>query len=182
MQKAEGSKHGIVFVCDDRKDDWWEQFRGKTLGARPELVEEFKKVSDGDFHMYSSDRFLEFAGEHFNRQVSAGAVSEMRELKRADEERRHHMMIARRRRREVEEYERRIERSRHELMEELEKLENERRYLYHQRDKLSKGMDIEDPSVLKASEFEAMEQIIDRLRKLEHREIMLHDRLMESEK
>ena len=42
-------------------------------------------------------------------------------------------------------------------------------------------MDIEDPSVLKASEFEAMEQIIDRLRKLEHREIMLQIALWRGE-
>lgn len=96
LRKASVDKVGIVFVCDDRKDDWWLQFKGKTLGARPELVKEFRCLAGTDLHMYSSDRFLEFAGEHFNRAVSEIAVSEMRDFKRFDEERNRSFEDARR--------------------------------------------------------------------------------------
>ena len=55
MYKALSEKKGIIFVCDDRKDDWWLEFRGKRIGPRPELIKEFKNVTENDFYMYSSD-------------------------------------------------------------------------------------------------------------------------------
>jgi hypothetical protein len=87
LNKAAKNGNGIIFVCDDKKEDWWLQFKGKTIGPRPELIREFASVSKGRFHMYTSDRFLEFAGTHFGKEISDLAVMEMRELKRSDEER-----------------------------------------------------------------------------------------------
>ncbi|MEM8651450.1 MAG: PIN-like domain-containing protein, partial [Pseudomonadota bacterium] len=56
---------GIIFVCDDQKDDWWHSinFRGsKILGPHPELVEEFfLRTNSTSFWIYTSDRFLRFA-------------------------------------------------------------------------------------------------------------------------
>lgn len=178
LQKTESSKYGVIFVCDDRKDDWWELFRGKTLGARPELVKEFKKVSDSDFHMYSSDRFLEFAGQYLDRPVSAVALSEMRELKHVDEYRRRRILNDRQMndrrikldRLDSEEYQRRIEMSRHEYKEKFDEYKNERNYLYHLKEKLSKHINMGGPSMIDDSEFETKEEISDRLRELDRME------------
>ncbi|MBY7822867.1 DUF4935 domain-containing protein [Vibrio fluvialis] len=75
---------GIVLVTDDKKEDWWERFKGKTVGPRPELVKEFKDVTNNTFHMYQADRFLELARENLGEQVSPEIVEEIREVRRRD--------------------------------------------------------------------------------------------------
>jgi PIN like domain len=75
---------GIVLVTDDKKEDWWEKFKGKTVGPRPELVKEFKDNANNSFHMYQADRFLELARENLGEQVSPEILEEIREVRRRD--------------------------------------------------------------------------------------------------
>ncbi|GGN37047.1 MULTISPECIES: PIN-like domain-containing protein [Marinomonas] len=75
---------GIVLVTDDKKEDWWEKFKGKTVGPRPELVKEFKDNANNTFHMYQADRFLELARENLGEQVSPEILEEIREVRRRD--------------------------------------------------------------------------------------------------
>ncbi len=75
---------GIVLVTDDKKEDWWERFKGKTVGPRPELVKEFKDNANNTFHMYQAVRFLELARENLGVQVSPEIVEEIREVRRRD--------------------------------------------------------------------------------------------------
>ena len=84
IDKAIESKKGIVLVTDDKKEDWWERFKGKTVGPRPELVKEFKDRASNTFHMYQADRFLELARKNLDAQVSESVVEEIREVKRRD--------------------------------------------------------------------------------------------------
>jgi len=60
IDKAIELDKGVVLITDDKKEDWWEKFKGKTVGPRPELVKEFKDRANQTFHMYQADRFLEF--------------------------------------------------------------------------------------------------------------------------
>jgi hypothetical protein len=78
------TKKGVVLVTDDKKEDWWEKFKGKTIGPRPELVKEFKDKTGNNFHMYQADRFLEFARKFLNEQISNEIVKEIREVRRRD--------------------------------------------------------------------------------------------------
>lgn len=94
IEKAIESKKGIVLVTDDKKDDWWEKFKGKMIGPRPELVKEFKEKANGTFHMYQADRFLELARENLNEQVSDSVVEEIREVKRRDKIARKRMLAS----------------------------------------------------------------------------------------
>ncbi|CAH9067542.1 hypothetical protein PSECIP111854_04134 [Pseudoalteromonas sp. CIP111854] len=84
IDKSIETKKGIVLVTDDKKEDWWEKFKGKTVGPRPELVKEFKDRAENTFHMYQADRFLELARENLNEQVSDEIVEEIREVRRRD--------------------------------------------------------------------------------------------------
>ena len=59
-------------------------FQGKTLGPRPELVKEFLDKTGNKFYMYQSDRFLEFAAEHFKQDVKPEIVDEVRDLRMHD--------------------------------------------------------------------------------------------------
>ena len=74
----------VVLVTDDKKEDWWEKFKGKTIGPRPELVKEFKDKTGNTFHMYQADRFLELARENLDEAVSNEIVEEIREVRRRD--------------------------------------------------------------------------------------------------
>ncbi|AFY29071.1 PIN-like domain-containing protein [Cyanobium gracile] len=113
IDKAIESGKGVVLVTDDKKEDWWEVFKGKTVGPRPELVKEFKDRANNTFHMYQADRFLELARENLGEQVSDEVVEEIREVKRRDK-------LAHKRMREIEYLKRRkIEMSR--LFEELDR-------------------------------------------------------------
>jgi hypothetical protein len=84
IDKAMESERGVVLVTDDKKEDWWEIFEGKTVGPRPELVKEFKDRAKNTFHMYQADRFLELARENLDEKVSDEVVEEIREVKRRD--------------------------------------------------------------------------------------------------
>lgn len=113
IDKSIESGKGVVLVTDDKKEDWWEKFKGKTVGPRPELVKEFKDRANNTFHMYQADRFLELARENLDEQVSDEVVEEVREVKRRDK-------LAHKRIREMEYLKiRKIEMSR--LFEELDR-------------------------------------------------------------
>ncbi len=77
-------KKGIILVIDDKKEDWWYKFRGKTLGPRPELIKEFSEKTGSRFYMYQSDLFLELAAKHLKQDIKAESVNEVRELQHQD--------------------------------------------------------------------------------------------------
>ena len=65
MAKAKAEDRPVVFITDDAKEDWWWIHKGRKLGPRPELVEEFKAAAGQDFHIYEFPQFLRIAaGRH----------------------------------------------------------------------------------------------------------------------
>jgi len=82
IDKSIESNLGVILVTDDKKEDWWEKFKGKTIGARPELIKEFRDRTSNTFHMYQADRFLELASENLDEQVSDEIVEEVRDVRR----------------------------------------------------------------------------------------------------
>lgn len=117
IDKATELGIGVVLVTDDKKEDWWEKFKGKTVGPRPELVKEFKDRANQKFHMYQADRFLELARENLGEQVSEEIVEEIREVRRRDK-------LEQRRNKEIELYRRRKMQQMH-LLEELESVRHQ---------------------------------------------------------
>jgi hypothetical protein len=69
----------IILVSDDRKEDWWQEHKGKTIGPRPELIQEMKLDTGTSFYMYQSDRFIEYAQLYLGI-IEEGAVKELREV------------------------------------------------------------------------------------------------------
>ena len=116
IDKSIESEKSIVLVTDDKKEDWWEKFKGMTVGPRPELVKEFKDKTANTFHMYQADRFLELARENIDEAVSNEIVEEIREVRRRDR-------IADRKNLEME--------YRHKHRSEIEKLLSESEHLKH---------------------------------------------------
>jgi hypothetical protein len=76
----------LIFVIDDKKQDWWLSIGGKRIGARPEITDEI--TSEGGtktFHMYDSERFLEFAKDYLEEQVKQESIVQIRDVIEANE-------------------------------------------------------------------------------------------------
>jgi PIN like domain len=78
--KATQVSKPVVFITDDAKTDWWLEIQGKTIGPRPELVEEFILETSQMFHMYSSERFLEYVKNAEIFEISKSTIDEVREI------------------------------------------------------------------------------------------------------
>lgn len=76
-EKAKAANLPILFVTDDRKEDWWLEQSGKTIGPRPELRQEFAAETSQMFYAYPPARFLSLLGERKQNLVSPRTVKEM---------------------------------------------------------------------------------------------------------
>ena len=80
------NKRQVLFVTDDNKADWWYKLDvqgNKTIGPRPELIEEAKLLANIDsFVMYNSARFLNFANTFLKEEVSKEVLDEVRDVSR----------------------------------------------------------------------------------------------------
>lgn len=74
------SRH-VVFITDDDKPDWWWIFKGRTIGPRPELVDEIKREAGVDaFYMYDSARFLKFAKEFLGAEIKQDSIQQVSDI------------------------------------------------------------------------------------------------------
>lgn len=81
IDKAKEDQKTIVFVTDDVKEDWWEIQKGRTIGPRIELLNEFKKEANVDFYMYKTDSFMSYIKEFLQEQVNTDVIKEMEDLR-----------------------------------------------------------------------------------------------------
>ena len=88
IDKAKETDKPIILVTDDRKEDWWRRFKGKTIGPRPELVDEMLSEAGVSFYLYQTDPFMGNAQKFLEKQVKVNkkAIDEVREIRERDEE------------------------------------------------------------------------------------------------
>jgi hypothetical protein len=82
IDKAKESNKPLIFVTDDRKDDWWERIKGKVIRPRPELIQEMWSVAGAKFYMYQTDPFMEQAAKRLKRKVKQNAIDEIKEIRK----------------------------------------------------------------------------------------------------
>jgi hypothetical protein len=74
----------VIFVTDDDKEDWWLKIDSgaeKTIGPRPELIEEIHREAGVQlFHMYSSERFMQFAQDLLDIKLKKDSIGQVREV------------------------------------------------------------------------------------------------------
>jgi DNA-binding transcriptional MerR regulator len=80
--KMEATKRNVpvVLVTDDRKEDWYEIFKGRALGARRELREEMMTEAGVPLLIMTTETFLLQAGKYLNFEVSSETVDQAKEL------------------------------------------------------------------------------------------------------
>lgn len=81
IAEAKACGKPVVFVTDDKKEDWWLEQSGRTIGPRTELREEFIAEVQKDFWMYTVDKFIEEAARTSNTTVSEKALAEIIEVR-----------------------------------------------------------------------------------------------------
>lgn len=80
MNEAKVSKLPVLFITDDRKEDWYRREHGLILGARHELREEMAQEAGVPLHMMTTETFLRLARTHLNAAVSEETVDQARDL------------------------------------------------------------------------------------------------------
>lgn len=82
-QSREDFKH-IIFITNDAKDDWWwtvESQGKKTIGPRPELVEEIVSRAEVSlFHMYNSANFMKHASKYLQVAFQDASVEQVLDI------------------------------------------------------------------------------------------------------
>lgn len=81
IQKAKKEKKSVLLVTDEKKKDWWWKLKnGKLLGPRYELMEEIRKEANVSFHIYSTERFIEFGLAYFKEEKNPKLLEEVKEI------------------------------------------------------------------------------------------------------
>lgn len=77
LAKGKETSKPVIFISDDKKEDWWLEQSGRTIGPRPELREEFIREASNEFWMYSVDKFIQEAARISNTPVSKAVIDEI---------------------------------------------------------------------------------------------------------
>jgi hypothetical protein len=78
---AKEKKCSVVFITDDKKEDWWLEQSGRTISPRPELIEEFIEKAEQQFWMYSVSKFIQKAARIKHKQVDQNVIDEIRSVR-----------------------------------------------------------------------------------------------------
>ena len=85
IDKAEKTKTPIIFITDEKKEDWWDKAEQEIVGPRHELVQEIRDKSGVMFHMYRQENFLRFANSYLMQAISESAIDEIETISEQQE-------------------------------------------------------------------------------------------------
>jgi len=83
---TKNKKQPLVFITDDRKEDWWTIQKGKTIRPREELIKEFFDFTGIRILIYNADHFLSFAKEKgLLPRLKLETIEEVKNIRVSDE-------------------------------------------------------------------------------------------------
>ena len=77
IEYSRTEKKDILFIINDRKEDWWNIIHGKTIGPRVELRKEFYEETSQKFHMYTMESFLQRCNDEDGEILAEGVLEEI---------------------------------------------------------------------------------------------------------
>lgn len=80
LGKGSTEPRPAIFVTDDAKEDWWYKVKGRTQGARVELVDEYLAATSHRIQFYTPERFLSVANSRSDSGVSTESLNEVEEV------------------------------------------------------------------------------------------------------
>jgi hypothetical protein len=81
IDMAKSSQKPVVLISEERKEDWWLLHRGKTIGPRPELIQEMKVKTGVAFYMYSTEQFFKYSGKLLRLKDQKDAIKEAKDVR-----------------------------------------------------------------------------------------------------
>ena len=82
LVEASKRKTDVLFITGDDKEDWWRKKKGRTLGPRLELVDEFRARTGCRLFMMRPEVFLKAAREVLDVSVSDESVNDAQRVGR----------------------------------------------------------------------------------------------------
>ncbi len=83
---SKSEKKQLIFVTDDRKEDWWTIENGKTVRPREELIKEFFNLTGIRILIYNADNFLKYAkAKKLLPSLKNKTIEEVKETRISDE-------------------------------------------------------------------------------------------------
>lgn len=77
LKYSKENHKNIIFITQDRKEDWWNKCCGKTIGPRIELRKEFIIKTEQKFNMYTMDSFIEIYSENKDGKLDQRVINEV---------------------------------------------------------------------------------------------------------
>ncbi|MEW6183908.1 MAG: PIN-like domain-containing protein [Bacillota bacterium] len=74
------TKKPVIFITDDKKEDWWLKHKGKTIGPRPELVKEMADKANVPFYMYQTHQFMLYAKKFSDNEIKEEVIEEVKRI------------------------------------------------------------------------------------------------------
>jgi rRNA-processing protein FCF1 len=84
MREAKKRQTPVLLVTNDVKPDWVQKEEGFVVGARPELLKEFRERCDRDFLMTQLPHFLSMAKEVLGAAVSQSTMQQAENVRLTD--------------------------------------------------------------------------------------------------
>lgn len=85
IEHAKYTKKPIIFITEDKKEDWWLKYNGEIIGPKPELINEIFSKADVNFYMYQTEQFMEYAWKYLHDPVNREAIDEVQRIRKYDE-------------------------------------------------------------------------------------------------
>jgi len=86
INNAKNKKYPLIFITDDRKEDWWTIQKGKTIRPREELIKEFFDITGIRILIYNADNFLLIAKEQrLLPELKDETIEEVKDIRVNDE-------------------------------------------------------------------------------------------------
>lgn len=74
---AKETDRSIILVIDDAKEDWWQIEGSRTIGPRPELLDEFRRTTNNNIWLYNSASFLDAAANYGKVAIQDAVIEEV---------------------------------------------------------------------------------------------------------
>ena len=79
IEKSKNDGCDIIFVTDDKKEDWWQLYNGNKIGPRRELITEFRKETGNHIiGFFTPDRFLSVANKRKAVSIKKKTIEEVK--------------------------------------------------------------------------------------------------------
>jgi len=83
-EKSKDENKHIIFITEDKKEDWIRRVNGKTIGPRAELITEFYHNSGKLFYIYSTESFLYNSNRYMQSKISEDSIENVKDVQKVD--------------------------------------------------------------------------------------------------